>query len=315
MRAVCLLLLMLAMLLVPKLSLAQTCSSTSSGVYFGNVAAQVPATDATGTINISCTGTGSATAKVCVGIVPSGYLGGRVMFLGGNDLGGAWLEYEIYSNPGRTSVWNNSGNNMVAVDVPMVSGTGSATLTMYARMDPEQGPAAGLYRSGLTDDQIRVGIPRGTSCNSTLDRVSTSTFDVNVSVLGTCTFTADPLMNFGIVNGAVTTAINVTRALHVRCNNMMAYSIALSAGNVPGSSVSDRRMARSGAPPGAPTAKFQLYLDPTRLQVWGDGNGGAVYTDKGTGATQDIPVYGQVPPTQNLQSGTYTSVVTATVTY
>jgi spore coat protein U-like protein len=61
---------------------------------------------------------------------------------------------------------------------------------------------------------------------------------------------------------------------------------------------------------------YNLYLDPTHLTIWGDGSSGTgTVSGTGTGANVGTPVYGRIPPGQNASVGSYSDVITVTVTY
>ena len=312
MRVLCLLALTVLLSLAPKMVLAQSCSATSTGIYFGNVVTPVPQTDATGTISVSCTGGSSnGVANVCIGIDPAGSLLNRVMMRDGDQFLGTLIDYEIYSKVNRTTIWNTT--NRVLVSVPLGgSGSGTANVTMYGRMDAGGNPAAGVFRSGLSDDSIQGVVQRGASCNSqTTGSFTGGTFDVNTFILGTCTISADALLDFGTVAGNMPAARNSTSALHVNCTNQLPYTLALDAGTVSGSTIAVRLLANSSGS----TVRFQLYRDSARTSIWGDGINGTVQPGTGNGANQDILIHGQVPQQTNLSSGTYRTDVRATVTY
>jgi len=69
---------------------------------------------------------------------------------------------------------------------------------------------------------------------------------------------------------------------------------------------------------GGSTLDFNLYRDAAYSQVWGDGTG-ATFTVAGTGSglltSNNITVYGQIPISQDKPVGTYTSLITVTVSY
>ncbi|MDY7546689.1 spore coat U domain-containing protein [Glaciimonas sp. CA11.2] len=65
---------------------------------------------------------------------------------------------------------------------------------------------------------------------------------------------------------------------------------------------------------------YNLYSDPTRLIVWGDGSAGTqTVTDSYlillTPTTHHYTVYGRIPPGQSKPASTYTDTVAVTVTY
>lgn len=90
----------------------------------------------------------------------------------------------------------------------------------------------------------------------------------------------------------------------------MSYTVLLSAGDA--GSYSPRKL--SG---GAHTLSYNLYTDPLRTIVWGDGSGG---TTSITGAFAlpgaiDHTVYGRLPAQQNVGAGVYSDTITATIDF
>lgn len=94
----------------------------------------------------------------------------------------------------------------------------------------------------------------------------------------------------------------------VTCDAGLAYSIALSAG---GGSHAARAMAS-----GPHTLGYNLFTDPARTTVWGDGTGAtATVGGTGTGITANVTVYGRVPARQNAHVGGYSDAIVVTVTF
>jgi|SRR5579872_124617 len=61
---------------------------------------------------------------------------------------------------------------------------------------------------------------------------------------------------------------------------------------------------------------YQLYRDAGRTQEWGGGNvGGLQFVSEGVKKPQQVTLYGRIPPGQEVASGLYTDVVTATVDF
>ena len=61
---------------------------------------------------------------------------------------------------------------------------------------------------------------------------------------------------------------------------------------------------------------YQLYRDAGRTQEWGGGdNGGLQFVSEGIHKPQQVTLYGRIPPGQEVASGLYTDVVTATVDF
>jgi spore coat protein U-like protein len=95
----------------------------------------------------------------------------------------------------------------------------------------------------------------------------------------------------------------------VNCDAATLYTITLS----PGSGTYALR-AMSG--PGMPL-NYNLFTDPTRVVVWGDGTTGAVAVPgASTGLTvTNHAVYGRIPARQNVPVGSYTDTIIVTVTF
>lgn len=93
----------------------------------------------------------------------------------------------------------------------------------------------------------------------------------------------------------------------VRCDTATSFVVTLGPGN--GSYVM-RRMTG-----GSQALLYNLFLDPSRTMVWGDGsNGSSVLNQTSVGG--DFPVYASALAGQSaLRPGPYTDVISVTVTY
>lgn len=146
-----------------------------------------------------------------------------------------------------------------------------------------------------------------------LAATDTTTFNVRINITSTCDIhtVAATDVDFGTV---ASTATNVDQQgqLTVNCTPGTAYTIALDNGQN-GADVNSRAMAQ-----GTNRVPYQLYRAAARGpgDVWGSttGAGGNVLAGTGTGAAQNVPVYGRTP-SANFPAGAYNDVVTATVTY
>lgn len=94
--------------------------------------------------------------------------------------------------------------------------------------------------------------------------------------------------------------------INVSCDSTASFTISLSPG---AGSYAARSMAN-----GAHGMEYNLYSDPSRLMVWGDGSSNSV-TVSATVTAGDFAVYGRVPARQNLPVGTYSDSVVVTITY
>jgi spore coat protein U-like protein len=106
----------------------------SFGAYDPLTANDTAPLDASGTFTVRCTRGVSANIGLDNG---QNFLSSRRM----SDGGTSFLSYELYSDSGRNTVWNNTSNR-----VNYVAPNRSAhTLTVYGRVPGAQDPEAGNY--------------------------------------------------------------------------------------------------------------------------------------------------------------------------
>jgi spore coat protein U-like protein len=115
-------------------------------------------------------------------------------------------------------------------------------------------------------------------------------------------------LNFGNYDVFSTLNDDITGTVSVNCPSGTAYSISLSSGF---GTFAARTMTS-----GTNLLNYNLYLDATRLTIWGDGSAGTgIVSGTGTGAAVGSPVYGRIPWGQNAFVGSYSDVVIVTVTF
>jgi spore coat protein U-like protein len=113
-------------------------------------------------------------------------------------------------------------------------------------------------------------------------------------------------LNFGNYDVFSTLDNDITGTINVNCQASTSYSISLSSGT---GTYASRTMMSAGN-----LLSYNLYLDPTRLTIWGDGSAGTG-TVSSTGITGSSTVYGRIPSRQNAVVGIYADVVIVTVTF
>jgi spore coat protein U-like protein len=143
---------------------------------------------------------------------------------------------------------------------------------------------------------------------------ATNTFTVSTNVTASCavsgsdlTFTdVDPLAN-------ASTATNGTSTVSVTCSNTTPYDVGISAGAASGATVSARKMTHTDT---TSTLNYALYSDSARSTNWGDTVATDTVAGTGSGAVQDLTVYGKIASgQQTAKVGAYSDTVTVTVTY
>jgi spore coat protein U-like protein len=305
---------------------AQTCTFTFSAVSFGNVdVTSGGAYDTTGTFQASCSGWASlSTVRICPHLGPgSGGAGAngspRTMLKDGT--GPDSLNYNLYKDAGRTSVWGSylagwSGATPPQIDLTVNAlGSGTSSTSVYGRVAGSQNTAAvGSYSSNFSGSDVRVRYEAAgaNDCSTITANEGTTSFTTSATLPASCTVNAQTL-DFGTV-GLLATNRDAQSDLSIVCTRSAAYKIALGPGqNAGGLGVNARKMKS-----GAVTIAYQLYQDASHSVVWGDtltGGGTNVKSDTGTGLTQTHTVYGRVPPQTTPAAGTYGDTVVVTVEY
>ncbi|PPD13643.1 MAG: hypothetical protein CTY25_15105 [Methylobacterium sp.] len=295
---------------------AQTCTITRPAtINFGTVDVLLnAAVDITATISVSCTGIANRTVRVCLnlGDPNSGTVGGTRRALNGANV----LNYQFYSDPGRTVKWSNwrAGGAGVEVLVPL-NGSGTSTpvaVTMYGRVFAGQqtvpvGSYTANFNGTLTHQRSRY-TTTGQLCPAMTTGTLAWNFGMAATVPAKCVVTSAS-MNFGNPS-ALTANIDASTNLGVACSTSLPYQVQLDGGLSGATNPVLRRMTK-----GAEFVTYGLYRDAARSQPWGSTLGSNTLSGTGTGLTVSVPVYGRVPPQTTPSPGIYTDTVVVTVQY
>lgn len=141
----------------------------------------------------------------------------------------------------------------------------------------------------------------------------TTNLVVSAKTVGRCAISASDLAFSTTIPTPIQTNWDASSTLTVTCSAPSSYSIALSLGAGGGASCAARKMLSAG---GGDTLDYNLFIDPARTQVWGNGAAGCanLYIGTGTGAPQLLSVYGRIPP-QTPALGAFGDTVVATMTF
>ena len=302
-----------AVLLIFCVSFAQaaTCTAHVGDLDFGQVDAigNTPTTTMSN-VDISCDGItpGATTITVCgnIGAGSGGASGGLRQSL---SAGGA-LSFTL-AGPDGVTPWGSTDEPTLGspyrIDIP-VSGT-SATLTTQLRGAVPAGQSSapvGDYRSDFSAASSVFTYAEGNlDCTAPIGGAdATAPFSVIAGVVANCLVETSDL-DFGTA-GIIGSNIDAQTQLDITCTPGTGYSIGIDGG---GAHDPDNRLLRSGGH----SVSYGLYSDPGRTISWGNDAGSAVdYT--GTGAQQQLDVYGRIPP-QPAAPGAYTDTVVVTITY
>ena len=138
---------------------------------------------------------------------------------------------------------------------------------------------------------------------------ATDTFDVTANVVDGCLITAGDL-DFGDYSAVAVLAKDATSTIQVDCSTGAVFAVALNEG-INGGDFTGRLMTN-----GTDTLTYNLFLDATRLIVWGDDSGLTQdVTGVSLGAPIDYTVYGRLNAGQDVSTGAYSDTITATITF
>lgn len=148
----------------------------------------------------------------------------------------------------------------------------------------------------------------------------TGSFNVTATVAKSCNVTSTGNVAFGNYDPNDThlsTPLDATGSVTVRCTKGVAYAVALDQGaNAAGGSTAAAPL-RQMSDGGTERIRYDLYSDAPRTTVWG----GTAATDldntetTGPSSPDTLTVYGRIPAGQNAAEGSYTDTVNVTVTF
>lgn len=122
-------------------TVSRQCTVSAGPLNFGTTGLLTANTPGTSTLGVQCSSGSAYNVGLDQGLHGTG-ITARKMALGTNLIG-----YQLYSNPGRTTVWGNTvGSNTVA-------GVGNGSLqnlTVYGSVPPQATPSAGTYGDTIT---------------------------------------------------------------------------------------------------------------------------------------------------------------------
>lgn len=150
-------------------------------------------------------------------------------------------------------------------------------------------------------------LPRGASRIDLVLLTCVLALAVPLAWSANCTVSTSGL-NFGTYDVFSSVNDDITATITVNCTKNKSYSIALSSGS---GTFASRTLKTTGG-----VLAYNLFLDATHLTIWGDGSSGTgTFSGMGTGVNIGTPVYGRIPARQNVRVGSYSDLITVTVTF
>lgn len=132
------------------------------------------------------------------------------------------------------------------------------------------------------------------------DQTASTTFQVKIQVLSTCSIAATDI----VFNDVLSTNVTGTKtgSLSVNCTSQTPYSVGLSGSG----EMTHQTEANS-------TISYELFKLESDTAQWN--NDSNKYAATGSGTVQAIPVVAKITGSNNVIAGNYADTVTATVTY
>jgi len=124
------------------LAITASCAVSATPLAFGSSGVIAANIDNTSTVSVTCTNTTPYNVGLDAGAGTGATVATREM-----TAGGATVNYTLYQNPGRSTIWGNT----VGTDTMGGTGNGSAQiLTVYGRVPSQSTPAPGAYSDTIT---------------------------------------------------------------------------------------------------------------------------------------------------------------------
>ena len=295
---------------------AYSCDMDVTDIDFGDVDLTTGASHfATGTMTADCTGNPFEWITICPNI---GSGNGNSSAHDPRQLK-KWGAASIKLNfnlfwPGSSTIWGSYlwpyPERPPVLHVRMGwFGSGSVSKTIDARVfGGQNAKPKGVYFSRFNKSHIYFQYMSGyhSDCSGSTKKRKPS-FKVRIRNVKSCTVSATDI-DFGSV-GALTSNVDATGQVTVRCTYDLPYKIRLDGGSSGASSPTDRKMSD-----GSQQVTYGIYSDAARSQPWGWHNSDDVNAT-GTGYDQTFTTYGRVPPQTTPPPGTYTDTIVVSVVY
>jgi spore coat protein U-like protein len=130
---------------------------------------------------------------------------------------------------------------------------------------------------------------------------------VSATVAPNCTVAANPTLAFGNYIGQ---QLDAQQDIVVTCTSGTTFRVLLDKG-LNGATTSARQMSDGSGH----TLNYALYSDSSRGSNWGNNDPTDTTGGTGTGASQNVTVYGRIPASQTSPLAVYGDTVGVTITF
>jgi len=311
-----------------------TCTATApTAVAFGTVST-TGVTDVSATFNVTCSTAAlallaNAKVRMCLnitdGVNGAGNFNPRRMINGFGDP----LQFQLYTDAARSQIWGARGNGTVPTpllldfdySVPLLGGSQTLPVTIYGRI-PTQTLSAGSFTNPFTGihtsieyryNETLLGTatyPASCVSGGSIGIPSSFPFTASATVAPNCRAYTTTDLDFDNVAGSIASNIDRTSAISMTCTNRTAWQVGLNNGANASGSTRRMRLGATGS-----YVSYELYNNTGRTIRWGNTLNVDTVLGTGDGASHSLTVYGRVPATQTVPAGSYSDIITVTVTY
>jgi spore coat protein U-like protein len=293
-------------------------------INFGDVdPSQSGPVDVTATINYSCQNDESQSEPLTlcfnIGYGSAGAAGdgNRQMAASGSSR----LEFQLYRNAARTQIAGSIDEGAIPQPIQAqftvpkrrgwTPGRLDGTVNVYARLPGSQASPVGSYSASFTPRLTgNIGFVNCQTDSYDDGESTMSPFTVTANIRPSCNSVTATDLSFGQSTGLLSANMDGTSTISLTCVNGTPYQVGLNNGTSANGNV--RRMKFSG---GGDYVTYELYRDSGRSQRWGNTQDTDTVAGTGSGSSQQIAVYGRVPPQTTPTPGTYADTVTVYVYY
>jgi spore coat protein U-like protein len=137
---------------------------------------------------------------------------------------------------------------------------------------------------------------------------------ISARALGSCSFSVVTGVSFGSYSALNATPVDQTGTITFQCNLLFLQTLTIDLSNGNSGTYAFREMRKAGSG----TLRYNLYLDATRTQIWGDATGGTVHFGPFLPVlnfNHTVTIYGRIPAQQASPVGSYTDTVVATINF
>src|SRR6266852_5079421 len=152
-----------------------------------------------------------------------------------------------------------------------------------------------------------------TATSALADGQATAKMDVSALVSPNCRMALNALSfgDYDPLGANASQELDATATLSLTCTRNSIANIAMDQGQNPAGGGLSRRLASGNL-----RLAYEIYRDAARTQTWSAGSHALRYiSTTGITSINQLTVYGRIPPGQEVASGTYSDVVTATVDF